>query len=109
MSISGLVNNINVRIQRSRESFKSTYAQKDNNANTRHNGSGSIKSTRSTSSIIFLTGNKLKREKPHSEPAAPKFTLAQPSTPLTPAAAPSPFPREVQPRGLTITLTPFTK
>ena len=70
MSISGLVNNINVRIQRSRESLRSTYAQKDNNTN-KDNDSGSIKSTRSTSSIIsFLTGNKVKHQKSQSEPAA---------------------------------------
>ncbi|KAF9777450.1 hypothetical protein BJ322DRAFT_1206601 [Thelephora terrestris] len=70
MSITGLVNNISVRIQRSRESLKSTYAQKDNNTN-KDDDSGSIKSTRSTSSIIsFLTGNKPKHQKVQSEPAA---------------------------------------
>lgn len=70
MSIAGLVNNINVRIQRSRESLKSTYVQKDNNTN-KDNDSSSIKSTRSTSSIIsLLTGNKLKHQKSQSEPAA---------------------------------------
>ena len=75
MSITGLVNNINVRIQRSRESLRSTYAQKDNDTN-KDNDSGSIKSNRSTSSIIsFLTGNKLKNQKPQSEPA-----VAQPTS-----------------------------
>ena len=70
MSITGLVNNINLRIQRSRESLKSTYAQKDDNTN-KDNDTGSIKSTRSTSSIIsFLTGNKLKHQKPQTELAA---------------------------------------
>jgi hypothetical protein len=79
MSITGLVNNINVRIQRSRESLRSTHAQKDNNTN-KDNDSGSIKSTRSTSSIIsFLTGNKLKHQKSPSEPAA-----AQPNPALSP-------------------------
>ena len=69
MSITGLVNNISVRIQRSRESLKSTYAQKDNNTN-KDDDSGSIKSTRSTSSIIsFLTGSKPKHQKSQSEPA----------------------------------------
>jgi hypothetical protein len=81
MSIAGLVNNISVRIQRSRESLKSTHTQKDNNTN-KDNDSGSIKSTRSTSSIIsFLTGNKLKHQKSQSEPAT-----AQPH----PASAPRP-------------------
>ena len=70
MSIAGLVSNINVRIQRSRESLKSTHDQKDDNTN-KDNDSGSIKSTRSTSSIIsFLTGNKLKHQKSQSELAA---------------------------------------
>jgi hypothetical protein len=70
MSITGLVNNINLRIQRSRESLRSTYTQKDNDTN-KDNDTGSIKSNRSTSSIIsFLTGNKLKQQKPQSEPAA---------------------------------------
>jgi len=70
MSFSGLANNINVRIQRSRESLRSTYVQKDNNAN-KDSDSGSIKSTRSTSSIIsLLTGGKLKHQKSQSEPAA---------------------------------------
>jgi len=81
MSITGLVNNINVRIQRSRESLRSTYAQKDDNTN-KDDDSGSIKSTRSTSSIIsFLTGKKLKHQKPQTEPAA-----AQPH----PASSPRP-------------------
>jgi hypothetical protein len=70
MSISGLVNNISLRIQRSRESLRSTYTQKDSNTN-KDDDSGSIKSTRSTSSIIsFLTGNKLKHQNPQSEPPA---------------------------------------
>ena len=70
MSIASLANNINLRIQRSRESLRSTHVQKDNNAN-KDDDSGSIKSTRSTSSIIsFLTGNKLKHQKSQSEPAA---------------------------------------
>ena len=71
MSITGLVNSINVRIQRSRESLRSTYAQKDNNTN-KDNDTGSIKSTRSTTSSIIslLTGNKLKRQKSQSEPPA---------------------------------------
>lgn len=70
MSITGLVNNISLRIQRSRESLKSSHTQKENNTN-KDNDSGSIKSTRSTSSIIsFLTGNKLKHQKSQSEPAA---------------------------------------
>ena len=70
MSITSLVNNINVRIQRSRESLKSAYAQKDSNTN-KDDDSGSIKSTRSTSSIIsFLTGNKAKHQKSQPEPAA---------------------------------------
>src|ERR1700729_1674197 len=74
MSITDLVNNINVRIQRSRESLRSTYAQKDNDTN-KDNDSGSIKSNRSTSSIIsFLTGNKLKHQKSQSEPAATQLT-----------------------------------
>ena len=81
MSITGLVNNINVRIQRSRESLRSTYAQKDNNTN-QDNDSGSIKSNRSTSSIIsFLTGNKLKQQKPQSEPAATQPHLASTTRP----------------------------
>ena len=81
MSITGLVNNINVRIQRSRESLRSTYAQKDNNTN-QDNDSGSIKSNRSTSSIIsFLTGNKLKQQKPQSEPAATQPHLASATRP----------------------------
>ena len=82
MTISGLVNSINVRIQRSRESLRSTYAQKDNDTN-KDNDSGSIKSTRSTSSIIsFLSGNKLKHQKSQSEPAATQThpaTVARPS------------------------------
>ena len=70
MSLSSLVNNINVRIQRSRESLRSTYVQKDSNTN-KDSDSGSIKSTRSTSSIIsLLTGNKIKHQKSQSEPAA---------------------------------------
>lgn len=70
MSITGLINNINLRIQRSRESLKSSHAQKENNTD-KDNDSGSIKSTRSTSSIIsFLTGNKPKHQKSQSEPAA---------------------------------------
>ena len=78
MSITGLVNNF----QRSRESLRSTYAQKDNNTN-KDDDSGSIKSTRSTSSIIsLLTGNKLKHQKRQTEPAA-----VQPHP--TSAAAPS--------------------
>ena len=81
MSITGLVNNINVRIQRSRESLKSTYTQKDDNTN-KDNDSGSIKSTHSTSSIIsFLTGSKLKHQKSQSKSAA-----AQPH----PASVPRP-------------------
>ena len=82
MSITGLVNNfVNVRIQRSRESLRSTYAQKDNNTN-QDNDSGSIKSNRSTSSIIsFLTGNKLKQQKPQSEPAAAQPHLASTARP----------------------------
>jgi len=84
MSITGLVNNINLRIQRSRESLRSTYAQKDNNTN-QDNDSSSIKSNRSTSSIIsLLTGNKLKQQKPQSEPAAVQphpASAARPSHP----------------------------
>lgn len=84
MSITGLVNNINVRIQRSRESLRSTYAQKDNSTN-KDDDSSSIKSTRSTSSIIsFLTGNKLKHQKSQSELAATKPHPASASRPSHP-------------------------
>ena len=82
MSISDLVNNISVRIQRSRESLRSTYAQKDNDTN-KDNDTGSIKSTRSTSSIIsLLTGNKFKQQKAQPEPAATQIhptSVARPS------------------------------
>ena len=84
MSITGLVNNINVRIQRSRESLRSTYAQEDNSTN-KDDDSSSIKSTRSTSSIIsFLTGNKLKHQKSQSELAATKPHPASASRPSHP-------------------------
>lgn len=81
MSITSLANNINARIQRSRESLRSSYAQKDNNTN-QDDDSGSIKSNRSTSSIIsFLTGNKLKQQKLQSEPAAAQPHLASATRP----------------------------
>ena len=91
MSITGLVNNINVRFQRSRESLKSTHAQKDSNTN-KDNDSGSIKSTRSTSSIIsFLTGNKLKHQKPQSESAV-----------VQPYPTPAPRPSHTRRRSLSV-------
>ena len=80
MTISSLVNSINLHIQRSRESLRSAYAQ-DNDTN-KDNDSSSIKSTRSTSSIISIfTGNKLKHKKSQPEPAVTNTpaSVARPS------------------------------
>lgn len=86
-----LANNIGVRIQRSRESLKSTYAQQDNNTN-KDDDSGSIKSTRSTTSIIsLLTGNQFKHQKSQPEQAA-----AQPHP------APIPRPSHTRRRSLSV-------